>query len=110
MANPFFSVPDYQAIKPEVLLTMFGLALLLFDFLLDKRDKYLNAVLALIGLGFAGLQTGIVWHYRYGEPGYAGFGGSYALDSFAIVSQAVIILATALVVLLSVKYLEIEQV
>ena len=42
-----------MAIKPEILLTMFGLAVLLFDFLLDKRDKYLNAVLALIGLGFA---------------------------------------------------------
>ena len=37
---------------------MFGLAVLLFDFLLDKRDKYLNAVLALIGLGFALLQFG----------------------------------------------------
>jgi uncharacterized protein YcgL (UPF0745 family) len=44
MWNAFFHRADYLAIKPEVLLTMFGLAVLLFDFLLEKRDKYLNAV------------------------------------------------------------------
>ena len=43
MVTSFFNRSDYQAIKPEILLTMFGLAILLFDFLLDKRDKYLNA-------------------------------------------------------------------
>ena len=109
MGNAFFSPLDYQAIKPEILLTMFGLAVLLFDYLLDKRDKYLNAVLALIGLGFAVLQFGIYWHFRHGQPAYYGFDGSFAFDSFAIVAKLVIVLATALVVLLSVKYLEIEE-
>ena len=71
---------------------MFGLAVLLFDFLLDKRDKYLNAVLALIGLGFALLQFGIFWlsTFRVGEPAYLGFDGSFAFDSFAIVAKTVI--------------------
>jgi NADH-quinone oxidoreductase subunit N len=110
MVSPFFNPLDYQAIKPEILLTMFGLAVLLFDFLLDKRDKYLNAVLALIGLAFAFLQFGIFWHFRFGASGYLGFDGSYAFDSFAIVTQSIIVLATAIVVLLSVKYLEIEEV
>ena len=109
MGNAFFNPLDYQAIKPEILLTMFGLAVLLFDFLLDKRDKYLNAVLALIGLGFAALQLGIFWHFRFGQPAYFGFDGSFAFDSFAIVAKLIIVLATAIVVLLSVKYLEIEE-
>src|SRR5271157_3701495 len=111
MGNAFFNPLDYLAIKPEILLTMFGLAVLLFDFLLDKRDKYLNAVLALIGLGFAFLQFGIFWvkHFRFGAPPYYGFDGSFAFDSFAIVAKFVIVLATALVVLISVKYLEIEE-
>lgn len=111
MGNAFFSPLDYQAIKPEILLTMFGLAVLLFDFLLDKRDKYLNAVLALIGLSFALLQLGIFWfrHFRFGPPAYFGFDGTFTLDGFAIVAKFVIVLATALVVLLSVKYLEIEE-
>jgi NADH-quinone oxidoreductase subunit N len=111
MGNAFFSLGDYQAIKPEILLTMFGLAVLLFDFLLDKRDKYLNAVLALIGLGFAVLQLGIFWlrHFRIDPTAYFGFNGTYVLDTFAMVAKLIIVLATALVVLLSVKYLEIEE-
>jgi len=109
MGNAFFSPLDYQAIKPEILLTMFGLAVLLFDFLLGKRDKYLNAVLALIGLGFAGLQLGIFWHFRFGLGPYFGFDGSFVFDSFAIVSKFVIVVATAVAILISVKYLEIED-
>jgi NADH-quinone oxidoreductase subunit N len=111
MASPFFNATDYAAIKPEILVTLFGLAVLLFDYLLDKRDKYLNAVLALIGLGFALLQFGIFWFGRFssGGPAYVGFNGSFAFDSFAVVTKTVIVLATAIVVLLSVKYLDIEE-
>jgi NADH-quinone oxidoreductase subunit N len=110
MGNAFFNLHDYQAIKPEILLTLFGLGVLLFDFLLDKRDKFLNAAPALIGLGFAFLQLGIFWekYFRFGSPGYVGFDGSFALDAFAVVAKIVIVLATTLVVLFSGKYLEIE--
>jgi len=110
MWNPFFRSLDYQAIKPEILLTLFGLAVLLFDFLLEKRDKYLNAVLALIGLGFATVQLGMFWRILAGRLPYNGFGGSFALDTFAVFAKLIIVVATALVVLLSVKYLEIEGV
>ena len=51
MVTPFFHSSDYQAIKPEILLAMFGLAILLFDFLLEKRDKYMNARDRAGGLG-----------------------------------------------------------
>lgn len=111
MGNVFFSPHDYQAIKPEILLTMFGLAVLLFEFLLEKRDKYLNAVLALIGLGFAFVQFAIFWvrYFQSGAPAYLGFDGRFVLDSFAVVADTIIVLATALAVLLSVKYLQIED-
>ena len=111
MGNAFFNPGDYQAIKPEILLTMFGLAALLFDFLLDKRDKYLSAVLALIGLGFAAAQLGYFWikYFSFGRPAYLGFDGTFTLDPFAIVAKLLIVLATAIVVLISVKYLEIEE-
>ena len=108
MWNAFFHRADYLAIKPEILLAMFGLAVLLFDFLLEKRDKYLNAVLALIGLGFAGLQLGMFWPLLVGEIPYTGFGGTLTLDTFAVLAKLIIVVATAIVVLLSMKYLEIE--
>ena len=100
MASPFFNplgLPGHQAGN---LVTMFGLAVLLFDYLLDKRDKYLNAVLALIGLGFALLQFGIFWfkHFSAGGPAYLGFDSSFAFDSFSVVTKSVILMATAIVV------------
>jgi NADH-quinone oxidoreductase subunit N len=112
MATAFFNAADYQTIKPEILLTLFGLAVLLFDYLLDKRDKYLNAVLTLIGLGFTLLQFGIFWfrHFSRGGPAYLGFDGSFAFDSFAVVAQTLIVVATVIVVLISAKYLDIEDV
>ena len=68
MGNAFFSPLDYQAIKPEILLTMFGLAVLLFDFLLDKRDKYLERGAGDDwAWGLPGLQLGIFWHFRFGQ-------------------------------------------
>jgi NADH-quinone oxidoreductase subunit N len=111
MGNAFFNPVDYQAIKPEILLTMFGLGALLFDFLLDQRDKYLKAAPALLGLGFAALQLSLFWfrHFRIDATGYIGFGGTFVLDTFALVAKLIIVLATAIVVLISIKYLEIED-
>jgi NADH-quinone oxidoreductase subunit N len=106
----FFSRMDYLAIKPEILVAMFGLAILLFDFLLEKRDKWMNAMVALIGLGFATVQLGRFWWELHGAPAYHGFGGAFTLDTFAIYSKLIILIATALVVLLSAKYLEVEGV
>ncbi len=110
MWGPFFQPGDYQAIKPEIVLTIFGLGILLIDFLIEKRDKYLNAVTALIGLGFAGFALIRLWRVLAGGTPYPGFSGSLRLDTFAIYFQLIIVVATALVVLISATYLEIEGV
>jgi NADH-quinone oxidoreductase subunit N len=104
----FFQPKDYQAIIPEIVLALFGCGILLFDFLLEKRYRYLNAVLALFGLALAAVQ--LEW-YWVGFPGglpYLGYGGRFQLDSFAIFLKFVIVVATALVVLISAQYLETE--
>ncbi len=108
MWNAFFQPGDYQAIKPEILLTIFGLAILVLDFLLEKREKYLNAVTALIGLAFATVELVIFWRVLPGQTPYQGFSGTFTLDTFAIYLKLIIVIATALVVLISAKYLEIE--
>ena len=104
----FFKPEDYQAIKPEILLSIFGLAILVLDFMLEKRDKYLNAVAALIGLGFAAVQLGMFWPILKGGGHFEGFSGSFTLDTFAIYLKLLIVIATGLAVLISAKYLEIE--
>ena len=110
MWNVFFTLNDYRAIKPEILLTIFGLGILLMEFLIkEKRDRYLNAITALIGLGFAAFQLLWFWQIVAGKAPYEGFGGRFVLDSFAIYLKLIIVLSTALVVLISSKYLEIEN-
>jgi NADH-quinone oxidoreductase subunit N len=108
MWNAFFSRHDYLAIKPEILLTMFGVATLLFDFLLEKREKFLKVAPALLGLGFATVQLTLFWYFHFGQAPYVGFDGTYTLDTFAVFAKLVIVLVTALVLLLSMNYLEIE--
>ena len=80
----------------------------MLDFMLEKRDKYLNAVAALIGLGFAAAQLGMFWPILKGGGHFEGFSGSFTLDTFAIYLKFLIVIATSLVVLISAKYLEIE--
>jgi NADH-quinone oxidoreductase subunit N len=110
MWNQFFQRADYVAITPEIVLTMFGLGILLIDFLIqEKRDKYLNAVSALIGLGMAGVQLVRFWRGTLVPLPHSGFGGAFTLDSFALYFKLIVVIATALVVLISVKYLEIEE-
>jgi NADH-quinone oxidoreductase subunit N len=110
MWNQFFQRADYAAITPEIVLTIFGLGILLIDFLIQgKRDKYLNAVSALIGLGMAGVQLVRFWRGALMPLPHSGFGGAFTLDSFALYFKLIIVIATALVVLISVKYLEIEE-
>jgi NADH-quinone oxidoreductase subunit N len=112
MWSSFFQFRDYVILKPEILLAMFGLAILIFDFFLDKPHKHWNAVTALIGVGFAGLQVLLLWRMALAHPGmipYPGFGGRFTLDAFAIYLQLIILAAAAIVILISVKYLEIEE-
>src|SRR5580698_8151262 len=101
MGNAFFNPQDFRAITPEILLAIFGLAALLFDFLLEKKDKFLNAVLAIIALSLAGLKLALFWtrHFRIDPTEYFGFGGTYVLDTFALVAKLLIVVATAIVVL-----------
>jgi NADH-quinone oxidoreductase subunit N len=112
MGSRFFQLGDYVILKPEILLTMFGLAILIFDLWLDKPRKYWNAIMALVGVAFATLQVLLFWQTALAHPGftpYAAFDGRFTLDFFAIYLQLIILAATAIVILVSIKYLDIEE-
>lgn len=110
MWQAYFQPSDYQAVKPEILLTVFGLAILLFDFILDKKEKRKNSWVALLGCFFVGLALAFDWSALANAPAYRGFGGAFVLDAPSIFFKFLILIATAIVVLLSMKYLDIEAV
>jgi NADH-quinone oxidoreductase subunit N len=97
---------DFWMILPEVQLALWGLGILLTDFLLAKEQKWVNALTAMAGVAFCGYA---MWILQYGAAeGRTGFRGSIVIDPFFIFFGSVFLAATALVILLSVRYLEIE--
>src|SRR5713226_900954 len=91
-------------IVPELQLTVFGLGILLTDFLLDAKSKAWNAAMALMGIGFSGYS---LWMLRGTEA--IGFHNSILVDPFFIFFGMIFLASAALVVLLSVRYLEVEH-
>jgi NADH-quinone oxidoreductase subunit N len=100
---------DGAAILPEMELVLFGLGILLIDFWIEQKDKYWNAGLALAGTIFSAFT---IWRLRGAivvRGDLFGFHDSVVVDPFFIFFAALFLAATALVILLSVKYLEIER-
>ena len=96
-------------ILPEIELTLFGLGILLIDFTLGVKERYFNAGIALLGTAFSAYT---VWELRVpvaANGALYGFQGSLTVDPFFLFFASLFLAATALVILLSVKYLEIER-
>src|SRR5258706_4826440 len=97
---------DGAVILPEIELLLFGLGILLIDFWITEKEKYLNAGLALAGTLFSGFT---LWRLRgavaaRGE--FAGFHDSALVDTFFPFFPVLFLAATPLVILLFVKFLE----
>jgi len=100
---------DGAAILPEMQLVLFGLGILLIDFWIERKEKYWNAGLALAGTIFSAFT---IWKLRgavAARGDFAGFHDAVLVDPFFLFFATLFLAATALVILLSVQYLEIER-
>jgi len=121
MPSVLKSIFDYMnhdgiTVLPEMELLMFALGILTFDFVLEKKEKYWNAGVALVGIAFSafGLYRQAVRFnamHQVGPnvPGLFGFQSAVVVDGFALFFAAIFLAATALVILLSARYLDIER-
>src|SRR5271166_4134561 len=107
---------DGLVILPQMELLLFALGILIFDFLLEKKEKQWNAILALLGV--AAGAAGLFMQYQkysaqraspFGVPGLLGFHNTVLVDGFSLVFSGIFLVATALVILLSVRYLNVEE-
>jgi NADH-quinone oxidoreductase subunit N len=94
---------DSLFILPEAMLALFGLAILLTDFFLSPEQKQWNSLTAFLGVAFSAASL-----YEVAGQTRSAFGNSISIDSFFIFFSALFLLSTALVILLSVRYMEIE--
>jgi NADH-quinone oxidoreductase subunit N len=98
---------DVVFVFPEAMLVFFGLATLLTDFLLTKPQKSWNALTAMLGVILSGASL-----YVLGRPAterVTAFSNSIVIDPFFIFFGCILLAATALAILLSVRYMEIED-
>ena len=102
---------DYLLALPITLLTLFALGILLIDLMLPKEMKWANAVTALVGVGFsaAGVVKIQLWLNTVNRPGEPGFMGTLLVDRVAIYFWYLFLGATAIAILMSVRYLETEH-
>src|SRR5438067_7332110 len=100
---------DGAVILPEIELVLFGLGILVIDFWIEQKEKYMNAGLALAGTLFSAFT---LWRLRsavVARGEFAGFHDSVVVDPFFLFFSVLFLAATALVILLSVKFLDIER-
>ncbi len=92
---------------PEIMLVLFAMGILLTDHLLEPRDKFFNALMAMLGVLFSGIT---LWQLRFvADRGALGFSSSLLVDQFFLFFGTVFLIATAVVILLSVRYLQLED-
>jgi NADH-quinone oxidoreductase subunit N len=107
-----FGLGDYLLALPILLLTLFAVGILLIDLMLPAEWKWSNAVTALVGLAFAARGVWVIqtW-YNSQRPGLGlvGFMGTLMVNRYAIYFFYLFLAGTAVAILMSVRYLEIER-
>jgi|KBSMisStandDraft_5_1062788.scaffolds.fasta_scaffold01002_6 NADH-quinone oxidoreductase subunit N len=121
--SQFFTNTDYVMCLPILLLTLFACGILLIDLTVPPEWKWSNALLALAGLVFAALGiSGLpkIGIFR-GVLGISGtleaahvlympaVSGAMLIDHFTIYFFYLFLAGAAVAILMSVRYLEIEQ-
>ena len=106
-----FTWTDYLLALPFTLLTLFALGLLLIDLILPVEAKWANAVTAFVGVLFsaAGVFKIQLWMSATSSQGSLGFMRTMIVDRFAIYFFYLFLASTAIAILISVRYMEIEH-
>jgi len=110
--NPIPTV-DYIRILPELILTVFGVAVMMIDPLLKpgasrKGLGYLSLAGTLCAMGAAFYQASqLALDPHFGDPGWFGM---IRADSFAIFFHVLIPAISAICILASLEYLEIQKI
>jgi NADH-quinone oxidoreductase subunit N len=92
---------------PMVELTIFALGILLIDLMVPRGWKWINAAGAFVGVLFAAF---CVWQIQSTLPrGAVGFYNSLLVDRFAIYFWYLFLAGAAIAILMSVRYLDVED-
>jgi len=101
-------VEDYIRILPEIVLTVFGMAIMFLDPVVDERSSQRT----LGGIALAGGFAALVATLIQAQPQFWGFGffEMIRVDAFSIFFHFIIAAAVILVILSSYEYMEVQQI
>ncbi len=108
----YFTGLDYLLALPMLLLTLFAMGILLIDLMLPPEWKWSNALTAFVGVCFAtvGVWRIQAWYNAQGGiMGRPGFMNTLVVDRFALYFFYLFLAGTAVAILMSARYLEIEK-
>jgi NADH-quinone oxidoreductase subunit N len=107
---------DGVTVLPQMELLLLALGILIVDFKLEKKEKHWNAGLALLGVAASAFglfmqakRFNLQRESRPELPGLLGFQNTVVVDGYSLFFAAIFLAATALVILLSVRYLDLER-
>src|SRR5436305_7499456 len=95
-----------------LMVTVFAMGVLLIHLMLRTEWKWVTPMAALVGIGFAAAGVWRIqsWYHTLGPiMARLGFMGTLVVDRFAIYFFYLFLAGTAVAVLMSVRYLEIER-
>ncbi|HVO68642.1 MAG TPA: NADH-quinone oxidoreductase subunit N, partial [Aggregatilineaceae bacterium] len=97
---------EYIRILPEIVLTVFGIIIMMLDPLMDERRS--QRILGAVGL-LGALAAIAATLYQAQYPGL-GFWNMVQVDSFSIFFHFLVTTVTAVVILTSYEYMEVQQI
>jgi NADH-quinone oxidoreductase subunit N len=100
---------DYLCILPELVLSVFGILVMLAEPLLGPRDDRKSiGILALIGAVLAVASTFV--QARFANPATLAFSGMVRVDAFAVFFHFVVTVIAAVVILASFEYMKVQNI
>lgn len=106
--NISIPMPNLSLIVPEIFMIILACGLLLIDLFVSRENKRVVGYLALLGVIVVGIVTAMTW-LGVERPAIT-FMGAFVLDKFAIFFKEVFLFCTAITILSSIRYLEIESI
>jgi NADH-quinone oxidoreductase subunit N len=102
---PTVEIPAIRAYLPELILLIWACATLILDLLLRRQQK-----LAIAAFSFVGVALALLSCIPLAGLTLTTFSGMYALDGFSLFFKVLFLLVTALTILISPRYLIIENI
>jgi NADH-quinone oxidoreductase subunit N len=116
--TPSFNLPDLQLIAPELILTAIACVVLVMEVILPYKLSKWTAYFSLAGVALAFVSVGALFvnasgTFRLGSLQTLvvtdGFYGMVRIDGFALLFKTIFLIAAALAIAISIRFLDIER-